>query len=153
MERNIISFKEFEEIFEDMAFEPEEISLFVNTLINAAGDNIPAFYHYDGVSLVVTPNEVTVDCDIVYKDICVEVALFQDDLVKDTEKEFEVALFQDDLVKDTEKEFLENWGMWEEEDRRQAEELGLTPPEEDIEDILEEFLKESERLAERRSNK
>ncbi len=136
MERKVISFKEFEEIFEDMAFEPEETSLFVNTLLSAASNNLPAFYHYDGVSLVVTPCNVTVDCDIIYKDICVEVALFQDDLVKDTEKEF-----------------LENWGMWEEEDRRQAEELGLTPPEEDIEEILEEFLKESERLAERRSNK
>ena len=153
MERKVISFKEFKELFEDMAFEPEEIRFFVITLINAAGDNVPAFLHYDGVSLVVTPCNVTVDCDIIYKDICVEVALFQDDLVKDTEKEFEVALFQDDIVKDTEKEMLEEWKMWEEEDRRQAEELGLTPPEEDIEDILEEFLKESERLAERRSNK
>ena len=154
MERKVISFEEFEEIFEDMAFEPEETSLFVNTLLSATSNNLPAFYHYDGVSLVVTPCNVTVDCDIIYKDICVEVALFQDDLVKDTEKEF-----------------LENWGMWvdfttstlqyyklflpmfEEEDRRQAEELGLTPPEEDIEEILEEFLKESERLREKRSNK
>jgi len=136
MERKVISFEEFEEIFEDMAFDPEEISFFVNTLLNAIDDNIPAFYHYDGVSLVVTPCNVTVDCDIIYKDICVEVALFQDDLVKDTEKEF-----------------LENWGMWEEEDRRQAEELGLTPPEEDIEEILEEFLKESEKLKEKLNKK
>ena len=77
MERPIISFEEFKELFEDMAFEPEEISFFVNTLINAASDNVPAFYHYDGVSLVVTPCKVTIDCDIVYKDICIEVALFQ----------------------------------------------------------------------------
>jgi len=135
MERKVISFKEFEEIFEDLAFEPEEISLFVNTLINATDDNVPAFYHYDGVSLVVTPCKVTVDCDIIYKDICVEVALFQP--------------VGDEITE----EMLEEWGMWEEEDRRQAEELGLTPPEEDIENILEEFLKESERLREKRSNK
>jgi len=77
LERPIISFEEFKELFEDMAFEPEEISFFVNTLINAAGDNVPAFYHYDGVSLVVTPCKVTIDCDIIYKDICIEVALFQ----------------------------------------------------------------------------
>ena len=77
MERPIISFEEFKEIFENMAFEPEEISFFVNTLINAASDNVPAFYHYDGVSLVVTPRNVTVDCDIVCRDIFFEVALFQ----------------------------------------------------------------------------
>lgn len=141
MERKVISFEEFKEIFEDMAFEPEEISFFVNTLLNAVSDNVPAFYHYDGVSLVVTPCKVTVDCDIIYKDICVEVTLLQSDY----------SFGINDLVKDTEKEFLENGGMWEEEDRRQAEELGLTPPEEDIEDVLEEFLKESERLREKRS--
>jgi len=77
LERPIISFEEFKELFEDMAFEPEEIRFFVITLLNAAGDNVPAFLHYDGVSLAVTPNEATVDCDIIYKDICVEVALFQ----------------------------------------------------------------------------
>ncbi len=130
MERTIISFEEFEEIFEDLAFEPEEISLFVNVLLNAVSNNVPAFYHYDGVSLVVTPNEATVDCDIVYKDICVEVALFQ-------------PVGEEILV---EKEMLEEWERWEEE-------LGVTPPEEDIEDILEEFLKESKTLREKRSNK
>ena len=141
MERKVISFEEFEEIFEDMAFEPEEISLFVNTLLNATDDNIPAFYHYDGVSLVVTPNEVTVDCDIVYKDICVEVTLLQSDY----------SFGIDERIKEVEKEMLEELERWEEEDRRQAEEeLGLTPPEEDI---LEEFLKESETLREKRSNK
>ena len=77
MERPIISFEEFEELFEDMAFEPEETSLFVNALLTAVSYNIPAFYHYDGVSLVVNPCKVTIDCDIVYKDICIEVALFQ----------------------------------------------------------------------------
>ena len=138
MERTIISFEEFEEIFEDMAFEPEEISLFVNVLLNAVSNNVPAFYHYDGVSLVVNPCKATVDCDIIYKDICVEVALFQ-------------PVGEEILV---EKEMLEEWERWEEEDRRQVEEeLGVTPPEEDIEDILEEFLKESEMLKEKRSNK
>ena len=137
MERTIISFEEFKELFEDMAFEPEEISFFVNTLINAAGDNVPAFYHYDGVSLVVTPCKVTVDCDIIYKDICVEVALFQ-------------PVGEEILV---EKEMLEEWERWEEDRRQVEEELGVTPPEEDIEDILEEFLKESKTLREKRSNK
>jgi len=137
MERKVVSFEEFEEIFEDMAFEPEEISLFVNTLLSATDDNVPAFYHYDGVSLVVTPNEATVDCDIVYKDICVEVTLFQ-------------PVGEEILV---EKEKLEEWERWEEDRRQVEEELGVTPPEEDIEDILEEFLKESEMLKERRSKK
>ena len=143
MERKAISFEEFEEIFEDMAFEPEEISLFVNTLINATDDNVPAFYHYDGVSLVVTPCKVTIDCDIIYKDICVEVTLLQSDY----------GFGIDERVKEAEKEMFEEWNMWEEDRRQAEEELGLTPPEEDIEDILEEFLKESERLREKRSNK
>jgi hypothetical protein len=143
MERKVISFEEFEEIFEDMAFEPEEISLFVNTLINATDDNVPAFYHYDGVSLVVTPCKVTIDCDIIYKDICVEVTLLQSDY----------GFGIDERVKEAEKEMFEEWNMWEEDRRQAEEELGLTPPEEDIEDILEEFLKESERLREKRSNK
>ena len=143
MERKVISFEEFEEIFEDMAFEPEEISFFVNTLINATDDNVPAFYHYDGVSLVVTPCKVTIDCDIIYKDICVEVTLLQSDY----------GFGIDERVKEAEKEMFEEWNMWEEDRRQAEEELGLTPPEEDIEDILEEFLKESERLREKRSNK
>ena len=143
MERKVISFEEFEEIFEDMAFEPEEISLFVNTLINATDDNVPAFYHYDGVSLVVTPCKVTIDCDIIYKDICVQVTLLQSDY----------GFGIDERVKEAEKEMFEEWNMWEEDRRQAEEELGLTPPEEDIEDILEEFLKESERLREKRSNK
>jgi hypothetical protein len=143
MEREVISFKEFKEIFEDMAFEPEEISLFVNTLINATDDNVPAFYHYDGVSLVVTPCKVTIDCDIIYKDICVEVTLLQSDY----------GFGIDERVKEAEKEMFEEWNMWEEDRRQAEEELGLTPPEEDIEDILEEFLKESETLREKRSNK
>ena len=137
MERKVISFEEFEEIFEDMAFEPEEISFFVNTLLNAIDDNIPAFYYYDGVSFVVTPNEVTVDCDIIYKDICVEVALLQSD--------YEISGINC-LAKEVEKEMFE-------EDRREAEEEAerwLTLPEEEI---IEEFLKESEKLKEKLNKK
>ena len=77
MEIPIISLESFKTIFEDIGFEADETSFFVNTLLNAAGDNVPAFCSYDGVSLVVTPCKVTVDCDIIYKDICIEVALFQ----------------------------------------------------------------------------
>ena len=143
MERQVISFEEFEEIFEDMAFEPEEISFFVNTLLNATDDNVPAFYYYDGVSFVVTPNEVTVDCDIIYKDICVEVALLQSDY----------SFGIDERIKEVEKEMLENWRMWEEEDRREVEKEAERCLIQQEEEIVEEFLKESERLAERRSNK
>ena len=164
MERPVVSFEEFEEIFEDMAFEPEEISFFVNTLINAASDNVPAFYHYDGVSLVVTPNGVTVDADIVYKDICVEVTLLRSDYssVEEFEETFEDMAFEpeevslfvnifynasgiDERIKEVEKEMLEECKRWEEEGRREAEE--------DIEEIVEEFLKESEILKERLNKK
>jgi len=144
MERPIISFEEFEEIFEDMAFDPEEISFFVNTLLNATDDNVPAFYYYDGVSFVVTPNEVTVDCDIIYKDICVEVALLQSD--------YEISGINC-LAKEVEKEMLEEWKRWEEEDRNEVEkeaERWLTLTEEEI---IEEFLKESEKLKEKLNKK
>lgn len=77
MERPIISLEKFKEIFEDIGFETDETSFFVNTLLSAASGNVPVFYNYYGVILTVTPCSVTVDCNIIYDDICIEVALFQ----------------------------------------------------------------------------
>ena len=79
MEREVVSFKEFKVILGSIGLNTYETERFVNAFVSAVEyyENTYIYCENKPISLDVTQKEETVDCDIICKDVRIEVALKQ----------------------------------------------------------------------------
>jgi hypothetical protein len=113
MEREVISFKEFKEILNDIGLNTDETERFVHKLVVAVEFYGDAFIFYNNIIMEVTPKEEMVYCDIHFTDVRICDIHFKDVRI-------EVALKQP-VVEEVTKEIL----------KERLVGMGLTPAEAD----------------------
>ena len=96
MEREVVSFKKFKEILNDIGLNADETERFVHKLVNAVEFYEDTFIFYNNIIMEVTQKEEMVYCDIHFtdvricdihfKDVRIEIALKQPVLEEITEE-------------------------------------------------------------------